>query len=110
MGNYPIDDKIQRLIDESARLREGAWRAERRNIPPIKEEPKIVATERTPLSHVAHALQYIFGVLVMATAGVSAIIGLVEAWLNLPWIYATYITVGAASLVIGTIWYLDEGV
>lgn len=70
---------------------------------PTKKKP-----ERTPLKHVAYALGTILAVFLSVGGVVGAVVGDIEAWNHLPWLYALYITIGLASVVAGIMIYTSD--
>lgn len=73
------------------------------NYPPPREQPTPVSKkpELTAFGHVGHAL--LFAVCWFTTLGglLGAILGDIQAWEHLNWVFALTITVGIVSLAFG---------
>jgi hypothetical protein len=74
--------------------------------PPVTT--KTARPEHTVFGHAARGLGYILVTFVVIGGAVGAVVGDVKAWENLPWLYALYITIALASVVIGLVIYTSD--
>jgi hypothetical protein len=82
-------------------------RSEKRKAdPPVTTKTK--RPEHTTFGHAARGLGYILATFAVIGGAVGAVVGDIKAWENLPWLYALYITIALASIVIGIFLYNTE--
>lgn len=77
----------------------------RKATPPVTTKTK---REHTTFGHAARGLGYILATFTVIGGAVGAVVGDIKAWQNLPWLYALYITIALASVVIGIVLYNSD--
>jgi uncharacterized membrane protein YcjF (UPF0283 family) len=77
----------------------------RKATPPVTTKTK---REHTTFGHAARGLGYILATFAVIGGAVGAVVGDIKAWQSLPWLYALYITIALASIVIGIFLYNTE--
>lgn len=75
---------------------------------PPKEAPAVTAKpELTPLGHIGSVSKMALVVFAALGGVTGAVVGDVQAWVHLPWLYALYITIALASIAVGLFLHLD---
>jgi uncharacterized membrane protein YcjF (UPF0283 family) len=77
----------------------------RKATPPVTTKTK---REHTVFGHIVRAVGYILATFSVVGGVAGAVVGDVAAWQDLPWLYALFITIALASVVIGIFLYNTE--
>lgn len=74
----------------------------------LMTEAHVSKSEFTTAGHASSILRYASVAFLVLGGAAGAIIGDIESWLNLPWIWATFITVGILALIVGVVAHVDD--
>lgn len=74
----------------------------------LMTEAHVSKSEYTAAGHASGILRYAAVAFMVLGGAAGAIIGGVEAWMNLSWVWSTFITAAIIAMVIGVVAHVDD--